>query len=219
VLEAIHRTVETHQSSLQRATMRFDVYTSENRSGTKPGRLIKTISYYKPTVFCNREISPTETNPLSTRVQANLSLAFSKPFFASVDERKQYWLPQKAQIFSPAKRRPNRSGGSMGALPKHEAVPPPISVEDRLRLVVDMIPCLILRATALHSQSLSRVWNLIGCIDSREWQGYHCGPTGTESQLRASFVAIGAQPGHGAADQVERRRPKRVEGFGSSSLR
>jgi formate hydrogenlyase transcriptional activator len=34
----------------------------------------------------------------------------------------------------------------MGALPKHEAVPPPISAEDRLRLVIDAIPCLILRA-------------------------------------------------------------------------
>ena len=34
----------------------------------------------------------------------------------------------------------------MGALPENEAVPPPISVEDRLRLVIDTIPCLILRA-------------------------------------------------------------------------
>ena len=35
----------------------------------------------------------------------------------------------------------------MGALPKNEAVPLPTSVEDHLRLVVDAIPCLILRAT------------------------------------------------------------------------
>jgi formate hydrogenlyase transcriptional activator len=34
----------------------------------------------------------------------------------------------------------------MGALPKSEAVPRPTSVEDRLRLVIDAIPCLILRA-------------------------------------------------------------------------
>ena len=34
----------------------------------------------------------------------------------------------------------------MGALPKIEAVLPPASVEDRLRLVIDTIPCLILRA-------------------------------------------------------------------------
>jgi PAS domain S-box-containing protein len=36
----------------------------------------------------------------------------------------------------------------MGALPENEAVPPPISVEDRLRLVIDTIPCLILRANS-----------------------------------------------------------------------
>jgi formate hydrogenlyase transcriptional activator len=35
----------------------------------------------------------------------------------------------------------------MGALPKSEAVPRPSSVEDYLRLVIDAIPCLILRAT------------------------------------------------------------------------
>ncbi len=35
----------------------------------------------------------------------------------------------------------------MGALPKNEAVPVPASVEDHLRLVIDAIPCLILRAT------------------------------------------------------------------------
>jgi formate hydrogenlyase transcriptional activator len=34
----------------------------------------------------------------------------------------------------------------MGALPKPEAVLPPSSVEERLRLVIDTIPCLILRA-------------------------------------------------------------------------
>jgi formate hydrogenlyase transcriptional activator len=34
----------------------------------------------------------------------------------------------------------------MGALPKNEAVPLPASIEDRLRLVIDAIPCLILRA-------------------------------------------------------------------------
>ncbi len=34
----------------------------------------------------------------------------------------------------------------MGTLPKNEAVPPLTSVEDRLRLVIDTIPCLILRA-------------------------------------------------------------------------
>jgi formate hydrogenlyase transcriptional activator len=38
------------------------------------------------------------------------------------------------------------AGIMMGALPENEAVPPPISVEDRLRLVIDTIPCLILRA-------------------------------------------------------------------------
>jgi len=35
----------------------------------------------------------------------------------------------------------------MGALPDNEIVPPAISVEDRLRLVINTIPCLILRAT------------------------------------------------------------------------
>jgi formate hydrogenlyase transcriptional activator len=35
----------------------------------------------------------------------------------------------------------------MGALPDNEIVPPPKSVEDRLRLVINTIPCLILRAT------------------------------------------------------------------------
>ena len=35
----------------------------------------------------------------------------------------------------------------MGSLPNNEIVPPAISVEDRLRLVINMIPCLILRAT------------------------------------------------------------------------
>jgi PAS domain S-box-containing protein len=40
----------------------------------------------------------------------------------------------------------SRAGIIMGALPKSEAVPRPTSVEDRLRLVIDAIPCLILRA-------------------------------------------------------------------------
>src|SRR5260370_24735577 len=35
----------------------------------------------------------------------------------------------------------------MGALPDNEIVPPAISVENRLRLVINTIPCLILRAT------------------------------------------------------------------------
>jgi len=35
----------------------------------------------------------------------------------------------------------------MGALPDNEIVPPAISIEDRLRLVINTIPCLILRAT------------------------------------------------------------------------
>jgi len=35
----------------------------------------------------------------------------------------------------------------MGALPDNEIVPPAISLEDRLRLVINTIPCLILRAT------------------------------------------------------------------------
>jgi formate hydrogenlyase transcriptional activator len=35
----------------------------------------------------------------------------------------------------------------MGALPDNEIIPPAISVEDRLRLVINTIPCLILRAT------------------------------------------------------------------------
>jgi PAS domain S-box-containing protein len=35
----------------------------------------------------------------------------------------------------------------MGALPNDEFVPPARSVEDRLRLVINTIPCLILRAT------------------------------------------------------------------------
>src|SRR5579862_3921645 len=35
----------------------------------------------------------------------------------------------------------------MGALPDNQIVPAAISVEDRLRLVINTIPCLILRAT------------------------------------------------------------------------
>jgi PAS domain-containing protein len=35
----------------------------------------------------------------------------------------------------------------MGALPDNEIVPPAISLEDRLRLVINTIPCLNLRAT------------------------------------------------------------------------
>jgi formate hydrogenlyase transcriptional activator len=61
----------------------------------------------------------------------------------------------------------------MGALPKNEAVPPPTSVEDRLRLVIDAIPCLILRARPDGSfDFINRRWLEFTGFKLEEVQGW-----------------------------------------------
>jgi hypothetical protein len=96
-------------------------------------------------------------SPQSAHVRLNDVLLNLCPFLPSLCPKRgvtcpveccyPYFASRSASTITPlSKRTALRAGIIMGVLPKNEAVPPPTSVEDRLRLVIDAIPCLILRA-------------------------------------------------------------------------
>ena len=85
----------------------------------------------------------------------------------------------------------------MGSLPDNEIVPPAISVEDHLRLVINTIPCLILRATPDGAfDFINQQWlEFTGVrMDEVKGQGWRCTlhPEDVEKALSICHAGLAA---------------------------